>query len=155
MDAEKKRKLLKIILIILATLVLLLSILFLFLIINTVKSGISKGENTLYLIVLAVCSVLVTIADITRKTKASNYYMKKMLEWDEPIMQNQGNNRRYNDIVSLLELIKAHDKKYKIKLTGISSQEQLKTDKKYSVEIFTLEGGYISEINIKEQNNIE
>lgn len=95
---------------------------------------------------------LATVAKITRQ---SNYYMKKMLEWDEPIMQNEGNNRSYNDIVSLLELIKVHDKKYKIELTGISTKEQLKVDKKYSVEIFTFEGGYITEINIKEQNDNE
>lgn len=150
MEDEKTEKLLKIILIIL---VLLASIPLLFVIINTIKSGISKGENTLYLIVLAVGFVLATIANITRKTNSSNYYMKKMLEWDEPIIQNAGNNRSYNDIVSLLELIKVHEKKYKIELTGISSKEQLKTDKKYSVEIFTFEGGYISEINIKEQDD--
>lgn len=152
MDDEKTGKLLKIILIIL---VLLASIPFVFVLINTINSGISKGENVLYLIALAGGFVLATIASITRKINASNYYMKKMLEWDEPIMQNEGNNRSYSDIVSLLELIKVHDKKYKIELTGISSKEQLKTDKKYSVEIFTFEGGYITEINIKEQNDIE
>lgn len=150
MKEENTEKLLKTIVIIL---VILISLPFLLYVVMTIKSGISKGENILYLIVLIVGGGLATVAKITRQSNASNYYMKKMLEWDETIMQNEGNNRSYNDIVSLLELIKVHDKKYKIELTGISSKEQLKVDKKYSVEIFTFEGGYITEINIKEQND--
>ena len=62
--------------------------------------------------------------------------------------------KNYSEISSLIDVINEHNLVYpflKIKLTGIDSKEKLNLDKKYSVKIKKLNGGYIQEINIREQ----
>ena len=72
------------------------------------------------------------------------YYYDKQIEqenlkkYNGTLGENEGDNRTYNDISSLLNVINERNKKYpfvKIKLTGIDSKEKLLLDKKYCVKI--------------------
>jgi low affinity Fe/Cu permease len=101
-------------------------------------------------------TVLLFIVVFIRANTRQKKEMENINEFNGPLISNEGDNRSYNDIVSLIDLINEHNSIYpllKIKVTGIESKEKLNFDKKYCVKIKTLNGGYISEINIREQDN--
>lgn len=91
-------------------------------------------------------------------------WQPRMNEYHKPLMNYEGNNKSYDDIEKLLNLVYEHNctrpgvsyrRMQPIYLPAISSKEELKKDKKYTVEIKQYDSGYVSRIFIREQNDIQ
>lgn len=90
-----------------------------------------------------------------RKTKLKQRkHLQRIDMFHKSLINNEGSNRTYNDIMSLIDLIEKYNfiNIYpRIKLSGIDLKEKVNLEKKYSVEMKKFEDGYIYEIIIKEQ----
>lgn len=92
----------------------------------------------------------------------SKLWKERINKYHKTLMNFEGNNKSYNDIEKLLSLVDEHNRTRpgvgmkqwpKIYLPEINSTEEIKEDKKYTVEIKKYDTGYISRIIIIEQNN--
>lgn len=73
------------------------------------------------------------------------------------LYQYEGENRSFDDAIAVFEEIEGYNYDNfpysEIKITGITSKKELKTDAKYKIEMKTQKNGNVTEINITETDS--